>query len=246
VIDFEHLALIFYRLLLFGYPSKFRTEFGVEMQMVFRIAIEEGQQSDKKPITLLLWRELRDWPTAVIREHLRARRHKMSTNGFVDAKQLSLNELLAAFVIFLIPLLFVIVSISVFPDWFSFILLVAIFASVISAFVFAVIKGLPRWSFSYLGFILFIGLYFWGPIWPGWGAISPFINNLFGSRGTHSEWENLLCQGVMEVEIWFMVLLAGLVLIALLRMLPLTRGIWQRVRADWTQLSLLVYGGVIL
>jgi hypothetical protein len=119
VIGFECLALIFYRLLLFGYPPEFRAEFGVEMQIIFRMAIEEGQQSDKTPITLLLWWELRDWPTAVLREHLRVRRHKMSTNGFVDVKPLSLKELLAALVIFLLPLMFVIVSISVFPEWYG-------------------------------------------------------------------------------------------------------------------------------
>ena len=43
----------------------------------------------------------------------------------------------------------------------------------------------------------------------------------------------------------FSILLGGLTLVNLLRMIPFTRRIWQRIRADWTQLSFLTYGSLV-
>ena len=31
-----------------------------------------------------------------------------------------------------------------------------------------------------------------------------------------------------------------------MRLLPHTRGVWQRIRADWTQLSFLLFGGLVI
>lgn len=45
---------------------------------------------------------------------------------------------------------------------------------------------------------------------------------------------------------WFLVLLSALILVNLLRLLPYTRGVWQRIRADWTQLSFLLYGSLVV
>ena len=43
----------------------------------------------------------------------------------------------------------------------------------------------------------------------------------------------------------FLILLSALILVNLLRLLPYTRGVWQRIRADWTQLSFMLYGGLV-
>jgi len=42
-----------------------------------------------------------------------------------------------------------------------------------------------------------------------------------------------------------MILLGALVLVNLLRLLPYTRTVWERIRADWTQLSFMLYGGLV-
>ena len=43
----------------------------------------------------------------------------------------------------------------------------------------------------------------------------------------------------------FMILLGALILVIFFRLLPYTRGVWQRIRADWTQLSFMLYGGLV-
>lgn len=42
-----------------------------------------------------------------------------------------------------------------------------------------------------------------------------------------------------------MVLLTAVIVIFLLRIWPLTGTIWQRIRDDWTQLSFIIYGGIV-
>jgi len=42
-----------------------------------------------------------------------------------------------------------------------------------------------------------------------------------------------------------MILLGALMLVNLLRLLPYTRGVWGSIRADWTQLSFMLYGGLV-
>jgi lysylphosphatidylglycerol synthetase-like protein (DUF2156 family) len=51
---------------------------------------------------------------------------------------------------------------------------------------------------------------------------------------------------VFDFIFFFSILLGALILVNLLRLLPHTRGVWQRIRADWTQLSFLLYGGLVI
>ena len=51
--------------------------------------------------------------------------------------------------------------------------------------------------------------------------------------------------GIFGFIMTFMILLGALMLVNLLRLLPYTRSYWRRIRADWTQLSFMLYGGLV-
>ena len=247
------LAARIYRLMLACYSAGFRAEFGAEMQMVFSTAMREVQRSGKDKFWKLVWREFRCWPGSVIQEHLQARRNKMAVQDqFTPIRP---AELLAALIIFLIPtiatLLVMIVGVgnmNEIPKWLDIILVIFFLGSLIAAFGFAIIRGLPRWSPPYLGFLI-VSLLLLGPFWPLqqlWEWAYPHIYRALGQTSTWSMLKRVLYQGGQNAILWSFVLLIAVILITLLRLLPYTRSLWWRVREDWTQLSFLVYGGIVL
>lgn len=163
-------------------------------------------------------------------------------------------ELLAALTIFLIPTIFSllvtivgVVNLNKLPEWLDMILKIFFVGSLIAAFGFAIIRGLPHWSPPYLG-VLIVTLLFLGPSMPItriWEWTYAHIYRAIGHMSTWSTLESVLYVGLQMTILWFFVLLIAVVLITLLRLLPYTRSLWRRVRADWTQLSFLVYGGIV-
>ena len=240
-----HLLSRVHRILLAFYPSEFRAEFGEEMQDVFATALKEIQNPGGEQLWRLLWREIRDWPGSVLQAYLRTRRKKMPSNGFIEEKPLPRSELLAALIIFLLPLvsIFAVTGIDS-PQWMDYFGAILFLGGLLFALGLAIIKGLPRWSLSYLGFFLMLGIIlsrydrFWRWIYP------PFIR-LFGPRFYWSLPVRIIYVGTFEFIMSFSLLLSALILVNLLRLLPYTRGVWQRIRADWTQLSFLLYGGLV-
>jgi hypothetical protein len=239
-----------HRILLAFYPSGFRTEFGEEMQDVFAAALTEARHPGGEQAWRLFWREIRGWPGSVLREHLRGRRGEMVSNGFVKEKPLPRIELLAALIIFLLPLLMSLFGTlaatgNSLPRWVDNSVLVLFLGAVLFALGLAIIKGLPRWSLSYLGFVLMLGLILsrYDRIW-GW--IYPFFIQSFGPRSYWSLPVRIIYVAVFEFIFIFSILLGALILVNLLRLLPHTHGVWQRIRADWTQLSFLLYGGLVI
>ena len=172
----------FYRLLLAFYPAEFRAEFGAEMEDVFTIALAHVQQSDDERFWQLVWREIRDWPGTVLQEHLRARRRKMASNGFIEKKPLPRRELLAALIIFLLPLFFSVFAITGIPPlkWIDYFMLILFGGTLLFALLLAIIKGLPRWSLSYLGFVLMLGIILSSDSF--WGWLYPYFVQSFGPK----------------------------------------------------------------
>ena len=116
----------------------------------------------------------------------------------------------------------------------------------ICAMVLAVIRGLPRWSLSYLGFVLMI-IVFYGLLWGLWGLL--FYQPWMLIIGPMNSWSlpiRILYQGMMTAFMWFLVLLTAIILINLLRHWHPIQALWQHIREDWTQLSFLVYGGLVV
>lgn len=68
-----------YRLLLRLYPSKFQGQFSSEMKDVFNQAAEDAARQGKWALLVMCWRELRDWPMAVFKQHLFSWRMEIKT-----------------------------------------------------------------------------------------------------------------------------------------------------------------------
>jgi hypothetical protein len=223
------------------------------MQDVFATALTEVQHPGR-----LFCREVRDWPGSVLQEHLRARKRKMPSNGSIDERPLPRSELLAAMIIFLLPLLsifvplfsifFAITDISL-PQWMDYSLLILLWGAVLFGVLFglglAMIKGLPRWSLSYLGFVLMLGIIL-SRTDRIWSWLYPYFIQSFGPRSYWSLPIRIIYVGIFEFILSFSILLSAWILVNLLRLLPYTRRVWQRIRADWTQLSFMLFGGLVL
>ncbi len=239
------LAARLYRALLAFYPSGFRAKFGEEMQDDFHLALTETLRPGGEQPWQLFWRELRYWPGSVLQEHLRAKRMKMPSNGYFEEKPLQRRELLAVMIFFLLPVFSILaVTDTNSPQWMDYILLVLFWGCIIFAVGLAISRKLPRWSLPYLGFISMIGIILIGPD-RIWSWIFPFFIESFGSRSVWPVSIRIIYVGIFELIMIITILLGALALVNLLRLLPYTRGVWQRIRADWTQFSFMLYGGLV-
>ena len=65
-----------YDVLLRLYPRRFREEFGEELQSTFAEAMAEAAGRGGWALAAVCWRELRDWPIALLNEHWTYLKHK--------------------------------------------------------------------------------------------------------------------------------------------------------------------------
>jgi hypothetical protein len=159
---------------------------------------------------------------------------------------LTRGELLAALMIFLLPLLGVFSQFGIyFPEWFEIITVFILWAIVIFTLILAVVRRFPRWSFPYLGFLLSIGVIL-SQYFRLWVWTYPLFLDAFGSRAGWSTGIRILYAGIHETLMWLIILLSALALVNLLRLFPFTRTIWQKIRLDWTQFSYLLYGSLVV
>jgi len=239
-----HLIKRVYQFLLVFYPPEFRAEFGEEMYAVFSTAMTEAQSSGIDKFWKLIWQELREGFISVFREHLWVGRNKMTNQD--EPKPLGRGELFAALALFLfLPLAYFLVDVvGRPPQWLDYIMAFVFFGGLLAAFFLAIARGLPRWSPPYLGFILMMGILLsqYDRIW-GW--IYPYFIQSFGPRSYWSLPVRISYVGIFEFIILFSILLSAVILVNLLRLLPYTRTLWQRIRTDWTQLSFMFYGGLV-
>jgi hypothetical protein len=241
----KRLITRFYRLLLAFYPADFRAEFGSEMEAVFTTAVANTQQSSGEYSWHLFWREIRDWPGSVLRAHQRERRRKMASKHYTEKTPLPFKEFVAALLVFLVPLFGVLTSIfSRRTEWVDNLLIVLFLGILLLGFGLAVIKRLPGWSFPYLGFLLMPVVML--PAYPIlWDFLHPRFVTTFGGRGGWSVSTHVLYSAAVDFTALFLVLISAFLLVNLLRILPYTRSVWQAIRADWTTLSFLLYGGLV-
>jgi len=239
----KQLLVQVHKLLLGFYPSAFRVQFSDEMQAVFMSRLDE--QDGEHPLRLF-WRELYQFPGSALKVHLRGWRRYMGSNGFYNQESLPRIELLAAMIIFLLPLfsLFAITGISL-PVWTNYITLVLFWGCIFFALGLGIAKRLPGWSLPYLGFLLMIGQVL-SPIFPG--LVTWIYPYFLGTFGAMSHWPipiRLIYSGIFEFIGALTVLLGAFILVNILRLFPYTRAVWKRIRADWTQLSFMMYGGLV-
>jgi hypothetical protein len=166
-------------------------------------------------------------------------------NRFVDEKPMLRSELLAAMIIFLLPIFSILLTTGIsLPQWANLLLVFIFWSCVIFALGLAITRRLPRWSLSYFGFLLSVGVILSG-YERVWGWIYTSIIQSFGPRSLWPLWVRIIYSGGFALIMVFSILVGALILISLLRLIPYTRVIWQRIRADWTQLSFLLYGSLV-
>lgn len=166
-------------------------------------------------------------------------------------KPLASSEWLAAMLLFLLPPLIIPITSYLSltdantPWWLDNFMLLLLLGLLILALGFGIIKGLPRWSLPYLGFLLMLGVILvrYDRLW-GW--IYPSFLQSFGARSLWPLAVRFLYQGVFAFLILFSMLLGAFILVNILRLLSYYSTLWQRIRADWTQLSFMFYGGLMV
>jgi len=170
---------------------------------------------------------------------------KMSSNGFIDEKPLQRSELLAAMIIFILPLISIVLTGNIsLPEWTNYVLLVLFWGSIAFAIGLAAKRRIPRWSLPYLGFVLMVGVIIGGPD-RIFNWLYPLFIQAFGAMPVWPIFIRIIYTGIFGVTMMLALLVGALVLVNLLRLLPFTRKVWQHIREDWTQLSFLIYGSLV-
>jgi len=236
----------FHRLLLNLYPKKYREEYSEELHTVFNLSLDDAMGRVEE-IEIFL-RELAGLPKAILYEHMRERRSKM-TEKFAsrfDFPQGSRSEFLAVLASFMIPMAVILFSnalinfFGVVPAktfWLNVLFGVAFFGSFLGVFAVGLVAGAPRWFLPYLGFALSIINLFthtlvFPPDWSGFSFLqyaSRFVRG-FVRQGT----------------VWIGVIVFVILMVLFAALIPKFRPLYKRLKEDWTLLAFVIYGVVPL
>lgn len=240
----KRLLLSTHAALMYLYPPDFREEFGSEMRLTFRCAMEEAALTGSTALARLFVRELRDLPLVALHERIQIWGRPERPGG-VDrpVEKLSRVEMLAALAVFLIPAGFILLKAAPVALVGEVVPGVMVLLFMMGA-VGGLLRHLPRWSLPYFGLVLaaivFLYLFQWEAERVATTLAARFVVQPDGDLGRlllASFWEGVVWLGLLSL-----VAIVGLVLAALPRFRPLV----VRLREDWTQLSYLLYGGATL
>ena len=238
--DVLQTIMALYRQSLELYPVSFRAEFAGEMQAVFGKALNEAARRGTIATASVCWRELRDAPGAIIREHWRERNRPMETQSMERASRWGA---LAAMVVFVFAAMAGIIEGRAWGDAATPLLTIGIglLGGVIVLLLIGLVKGLPAWSLPASGlFLVLLAYYLIVPQGPSPFAdwLPPALSRFFLWWYAHRYVHPLLDAG----KLWLGLLaLLSLIVLAAAALPPL-RSFYHRLRRDWTLLSFVVYG----
>jgi len=233
-----------YELLTCLYPLRYRERYRDELCFVFRQAAADAGQQGTLSLLRLAWRELRDLPGALLREHRRGRRademqNKGGSHGL--GRHWGWRQLATCapfiIVVFFLALTFL-PLIQFVPVWVAAAVRIVILAFLVGLLLSGLVKGLPRWSLPTLGLALFIVTYL---VDGGTGRLFAW----FGLTYTRSPFtlQEKLTAAVVQSHLFLLPTL--LVVLGLLAASFLMSGSWpfaSLVRQDWSMLALIMYG----
>ncbi len=230
------------------YPRRFRDEFGAEMRLVFaRRALEASGEGRFRLLQTAL-QEIKDFPGSLIGEHWRAGRELMSNSQIPVEKPASLWALLSIAVFFMVPsaISYLPTPHSPFMRFISSALPVLVIGMLGATIYFGIKSGLPRWSLVFVGVILggigvygltiFFGL-FVGLLVRRWVDFIYPEQNLF---------TGILLNGFNHFIFWLGIAIAVLGFVDILRRTTRGKKAGERILRDWTQLSFLFYGALLI
>jgi hypothetical protein len=228
----------FYGSLLALYPRDYREEYGGELQAVFDFSLDETAQLGSLEVARLVLRELTSLPKAVVLEHLRQRRLKMSGNfaslfDFAPGTRSEIWAAVAPFLLFgVLPTLLGYFRVADFvPLWLEIGFVIVLWSFGLFLVVIGFIKRFPRWFMPYIGLPMpIISTFLWvGVIEPGFDRL-PSFSSWFVSE--------FIIQGLLWIGLFLLVVL----LLVSARFIPKSRPFFQRLRDDWTLLAFILYG----
>jgi len=214
------------------YPPGFRLEFCLEMQFVFKAALEDAAARGWLPLVSLCYHEVKDFPGAWWNAYLNERKaYPMSTIS-VDPHPLeektTPSSKVEAFMGALPFLLFGLVSlITKLPNLpiSSVVLFLAFDLLCLVGLAIGWIKGWASWTFAYLGWILVFAWWFSDISTPGFR----FLGHTFSYREPWG-W-----------RMWLPVAVIALIALLWTRSLQPLKNMVYKVWRDWTHLSLMAY-----
>ena len=229
-----------YGLFLSLFPKNYREEFGMELQAVFDLSLEDALKIGGVEIVSVVFRELIELPGAILYEHLRERRKARMTGKFAsrfDFAPGSWTESFAALAPFLFGMAMVFLGYLskyiTFPLWSQVGFVILFWSLVLGLFLLGSAKGLPRWFLPYLGLPLpIVSLTLFNSLMEKWGVFLMYNAPWFLNTFTH---EGLL---------WMGLVLLLLLLLVISRFVPRFHPFHQRLRDDWTLLSFIIYGSM--
>lgn len=223
--------LTFYFQILHLYPRGFREEFAEEMKIVFRDSVHEAGEGGFLPLVLLCLREFGGLPINILREFLHEFKRKetvMVTNDKLETESIAVarasrwDALIGALPFVLFGFDRIIAKLDLYathPYLDDPYLDLAFYIIVLIGFFWGLVKGAPRWTYSFLGWSLTMT---WLSYW--------FIGAVTGFELTQFIWQTWVP--------FFAVIAAALAWTRSLT--PLTQLV-MRVWQDWTLLSLAMY-----
>lgn len=238
---FARLIQRVYAVLLALYPKDFRDEFGNEMRAVLAALVDETARRGAWQLAAACLRELRDLPGAILHEHRRTRRNRaVSKQPLWAPESGSWREFLFALAPFLL--------LGVLPPLLSLLQVPYVHTPVAGNVAFAFLglllclciiglaKGLPRWSWPYLGIVLAaVSVY----------ALRGPMSGLYHTFVSRSDpW--FVRQVAYQGQCWGGMLIVTVVIVVAAAALPVLRPLYVRLRRDWTLLSFGLYGGALL
>ena len=219
-----------YSKLLLLYPTRFQEEFAEEMRVVFMDVMADAARDGKSHLAVVFLGELLRLPMSILQEHWHeAEQKELKMIGGKDTNselrmstQANPRESLAGTMPFAL-FGFACMLASVLPFQFRNIYMV-FFTLVLIGLALGLIKGVPRWTYSYLG---------WSMLMSWWWMALPIA--------AYRDYSSITYNQLLGLRSWLPLLLAiGLALFISRSFIPLRRltaGVWQH----WTYLSLMMY-----
>lgn len=232
-----------YRTLLMLYPRHFRADFSEEMIAVNGAALGEAADRGWLALTKATLRELGSLPREALRQHLRSRSKPAGAEASNWEGPPTRREMFVALGVFVLPAALILLNNTSLSGAIQVILLV-LAAAFGMALLVGLARGFPRWSLPYLGLALSAASFLFVFQWVA-DLASPAVLARLGP-GPWDESTRLVLQGLWAGLMWLSLFVILMVVLGVLALVRRFNDFLRRIYQDWTQVSYILYGGVLM